>query len=124
MNDVCAVCNKGTIAGKVFDAPDIVTKDSFAILECDHCGVKKTHPVPEDLSRYYDNELGGKFMRRDPAFFAFLKSFLLKKEIARIGKSRRTRATSRPFACAAPLMPPRPPRSRAASPAARAAAAP
>lgn len=80
----CAICNKGRLSKKLITTADIVTGEIFSILECDFCGVKRTDPIPVDLTPYYNNEFGG-LMRSKPSFFhSFLKNILLGWEFSRI----------------------------------------
>jgi len=83
----CPLCGRGSFATKYLDAADISSREVFSILQCDFCKVKKTEPLPDNLGRYYDNDIG-RSMKADPnSVHRFLKNFLLNAEAARIRKS-------------------------------------
>ncbi len=82
----CPICGKGELSKKYLETCDLVTREKFTLIECDFCGVKKTHPVPLDISRYYDTDVG-LIMRKNPGMVhLILKSILLRMELSRITK--------------------------------------
>jgi 2-polyprenyl-3-methyl-5-hydroxy-6-metoxy-1,4-benzoquinol methylase len=49
----CPLCDEARIEVKYEAARDYLTGDEFKVLECMSCRVAFTHPVPENMSRYY-----------------------------------------------------------------------
>lgn len=82
----CPICAKGRFDKEVLETRDIVTGDKFKIIECSSCRVKHTYPVPVDISRYYETDIGSAFMRRDPKVYAFFKNVLLGREMRRLSR--------------------------------------
>jgi len=82
----CTICGIGRLDKTFIETRDIITGELFSLIECDHCKVKKTHPIPDDMSRYYETDLG-EAMRKDPGkLYAALKRRLLNIELSRITK--------------------------------------
>jgi SAM-dependent methyltransferase len=80
----CSVCSKGSLSKEFLEAYDLVTGERFILLECDFCGVKKTHPLPQDIRRYYETDIGV-LMREEPSrAHSFFKNILLHRELSRI----------------------------------------
>lgn len=83
----CSLCGKGIFSKKLFETRDIVTGDIFDIFECDFCSVRQIHPIPDDLSRYYKNELGNAMIQCPGKIYTFFKNILLEHEASRILKN-------------------------------------
>lgn len=86
-NSICPICRQGRFSRVFLQTCDLVSATPFSLLECDSCGVKKTSPFPEDLTLYYQNEMGGMMRQATSDLHLFLKNFLLRRELARIRRS-------------------------------------
>jgi hypothetical protein len=82
----CPICAKGVISKKFIEAQNPITKETFDLLECDYCKVKRTHPLPDNLSKYHENNIGTNMRTKPPKLHSFLRSCLLNKELGRITK--------------------------------------
>ena len=82
MNSDCPVCGQRVNFKKLFPIADYKGKDMYTILECSSCKVKKTEPIPNDLTLVNTDE---------PVIPKnhWLKSFLVRREIKRIVKLTR-----------------------------------
>lgn len=86
MNASCPICGNGILSKKVLETVDIMTGEAFNLIECSICGVRRTDPIPDNMSSYYDTTLG-RLMKADPnRVYSFFKNILLKAELARIRK--------------------------------------
>lgn len=83
----CPICNKGKIAKLYLKTRELITGEEFLILECDFCTVKKTFPVPENLSSYYEKFAEQNMRRQINRVLAVFRNMLLNMEIDRIVKS-------------------------------------
>ncbi|MCM8812275.1 MAG: class I SAM-dependent methyltransferase [Candidatus Omnitrophica bacterium] len=64
--------------------PDIAGPETFSIEEWDCCSVMKTVPVPDDLSRYYQADVGILMKSAPGRIHSVLKNILLSMELNRI----------------------------------------
>ena len=51
MSDQCHICQQEMTWQKVFDTPDNTLKETYTILECPHCQIKKTSPDPRQKTQ-------------------------------------------------------------------------
>lgn len=54
----CILCNK-VLSAKLTQVCDAQTLQLFSVLQCHHCGLEQTWPVPEDLSLFYPSQYYG-----------------------------------------------------------------
>ena len=89
MSDQCLICQQEMTWQKVFDTPDNTLKETYTILECPHCQIKKTSPVPEDLSKFYPVTYFDKPQNR---IFYYAKGILIDYELKRIRRFTKAKA--------------------------------
>ncbi len=80
----CLICGTPRMSEKVLDVEDMVSFEAFSLFRCLGCGVMQTLPVPEDLRGYYDTDLGRMMVNAPSRTHAYLKGFLLGRELRRI----------------------------------------
>ena len=51
----CSVCQSDSLQPFLQVADHFLTKEKFSLLQCQHCDILHTSPVPDDISRYYDS---------------------------------------------------------------------
>lgn len=80
----CAICGGSTQTPLQFGLRATDVDESFRLEACSACGVLRTLPVPDDLARFYDTELGRSVRSVGSPVFAVLQRWLLRAELARI----------------------------------------
>lgn len=85
----CIICGQSAHLTKNLDILSFDLKDKYRILRCSYCGVKKTDPVPEDMSVYYKLL---PYNQQQNKLFHYLKSLLIRYEIERIACITKTKA--------------------------------
>jgi hypothetical protein len=82
--DLCWICQCDVVLKKVSEVKDVITQEMFSIVECPRCTVIRTLPVPADLSKYYDSDIGNMWRATPNRVRAFLKRILLERELRRV----------------------------------------
>ena len=89
LSGACTLCRREAKWRTVIQLQDIETKEFFFILECPHCGILKTWPMPQELAPYYEGELGQAMRKSGGPIYSILKRWLLKTEVRRLTSLRK-----------------------------------
>lgn len=81
----CLICRQRGIPREVFDVPDIYFLNTYPIVECPSCGVKRSLGLPEDVSTLYTGAVYRS--REDRKVIRFLKRGLHFLEARRLTKA-------------------------------------
>jgi SAM-dependent methyltransferase len=83
--ETCLICNKEGIFREVINVPDINLVETYSIVECPSCGVKRSMGIPDNVSVLYT---GGMYQSsEDRKVIRFLKRCLHRIEIRRLEKT-------------------------------------
>ncbi|HEX9757134.1 MAG TPA: class I SAM-dependent methyltransferase [Nitrospiria bacterium] len=84
VEDSCPVCHSSEGMKTVWNIEDMITQRPFSIVECPHCTMMRTLPVPDHLGAFYDSDMGRMMVTAPSKTHAFLKGLLLGLELRRI----------------------------------------
>ena len=77
----CPICQKEVTFRKLYERFDFEFKNKYHILECPLCRIRRTLPIPQDLSFLYQHS---EYSKPQQGLYHALKGVLLRHEIRRI----------------------------------------
>jgi len=86
----CPICLHNDFTNFIICKDHLVTEESFAIVQCNNCGLKFTNPRPtlENIAKYYDSEEYDSHKKKSSGLvdivYNVARSYSLKKKIALI----------------------------------------
>jgi len=84
----CPICQHTEFSNFIICNDHLVTDESFALVECNNCGLKFTNPRPtiDNIAKYYDSEEYDSHKKRSSGLVGFVynaaRNYALKKKIS------------------------------------------